>query len=285
LDALAARLAERVARHGPLPLEAFLEAALYDPEGGFYASGGMAGRSGDFLTSPEVGPLFGAVVARALDTWWHDLGRPDPFVVAECGAGPGTLARTVLAARPACAPALRYLLVERSATQRARHAQGLPLVPRAEAFPGDDRELDETPPGHDVRGRGPLCVSLGELPAVRFTGVVLANELLDNLPFGLLVHDDGWREARVAVDGDGRFVELLVPPTTPLPAMVPPKAALGGRAPVQRRAAAWLDDALAHLVRGRVVVVDYTSTTASMAARPWREWLRTYRAHERGERR
>jgi SAM-dependent MidA family methyltransferase len=65
--------------------------------------------------------------------------------------------------------------------------------------------------------------------------------------------------------------------------MVPPSAALGGRAPVQRRAAAWLDDALAHLVRGRAVVVDYTSTTASMAARPWREWLRTYRAHERGQ--
>lgn len=280
MDALAARLAERVARHGPLPLEEFLEAALYDPEGGFYASGGTAGRSGDFLTAPEVGPLFGAVMARALDTWWEGLGRPDPFVVAECGAGPGTLARTVLAARPACAPALRYLLVERSAAQRARHAQGLPLVPAAEAFPGggDDEERTPIP---DVTGRGPLCVSLAELPALRFAGVVLANELLDNLPFGLLVHDGGWREARVGVD-DGRFVELLVPPSGPLPAGLPSRAALGARAPVQLPAAAWLADAAEHLTRGRLVVLDYTSTTASMAARPWRQWLRTYRAHERG---
>ena len=44
-----------------------MEQALYDPESGFYATSGVAGRRGDFITSPEVGPLFGAVVARALD--------------------------------------------------------------------------------------------------------------------------------------------------------------------------------------------------------------------------
>ena len=55
-----------------------------------------AGRRGDFLTAPEVGPLYGAVLARAIDAWWIELGRPDPFVVVEAGAGPGTLARSVL---------------------------------------------------------------------------------------------------------------------------------------------------------------------------------------------
>jgi SAM-dependent MidA family methyltransferase len=78
---------------GLRPLSAVLEAALYDPATGFYETGGRAGRRGDFLTSPEVGPLFGAVVARALDRWWDGLGRPDPFVVVDAGAGPGTLAR------------------------------------------------------------------------------------------------------------------------------------------------------------------------------------------------
>jgi SAM-dependent MidA family methyltransferase len=355
---LAERLAERIARHGPLPLDQFIDAALYDV-GGFYASGASAGRRGDFITSPEVGPLFGAVVARALDAWWVGLGRPDPYVVVEAGAGPGTLARAVLAARPACAAALRYVLVERTAAQRSRHGPGLPLVPPAEAFVGSDDDAaaesddgafargdaafvgdddaalagDDDPPAEvdaDGRGhaggssasanigraggssasanigraggspasanigraggspasartgRGPLCVSLGELPAVRFTGVVIANELLDNLAFGLLVQDDGWREARVGVGDDGRFVELLVPPSGPLPRGLPSTAPLGARVPVQRGAAAWLDDALAHLERGRVVAFDYTSTTAAMASRPWREWLRTYREHERG---
>ena len=69
-------LVERIRAGGPIPFAAFMEAALYDPVGGFYAAGGRAGgRSGQFLTSPEVGPLFGAVLARALDAWWADAGR------------------------------------------------------------------------------------------------------------------------------------------------------------------------------------------------------------------
>ncbi len=99
-----------------------MESALYDPEHGFYATGGQAGRRGDFLTSVEVGPLFGAVLARALDAWWMEAGSPRPFVVVDAGAGGGTLARSVLGAEPSCATALRYVLVERSSPLRAAHA-------------------------------------------------------------------------------------------------------------------------------------------------------------------
>ena len=102
---VAARLRERIGRHGPVPFSEFMDIALYDPDGGFYATVGRAGRRGDFLTSPEVGPLFGAIVARALDTSWDAQGRPAPFVVVDAGAGPGTLARTVLAAAPFCTQA------------------------------------------------------------------------------------------------------------------------------------------------------------------------------------
>jgi SAM-dependent MidA family methyltransferase len=280
---LATRLAERIARHGPLPYEAFVDAALYDPDGGFYASGGAAGRRGDFLTAPEVGPLFGAVVARALDAWWRELGRPDPYVVVDAGAGPGTLARSVLAAGPACAAALRYVLVERSAAQRARHSAGLPLVPPAEAFSGSGRAGDDDEEVTVAQGIGPLVVSLPDLPAVPVTGVVVANELLDNLPFGLAVWDGRWQEARVGLDPAGGFVEVLVPPSAPLPAGLPRVAALGARAPVQRAAAGWVGAALDLLEAGRVVMIDYVSETAAMAARPWREWLRTYHDHDRGE--
>src|SRR5262245_8344351 len=105
-----------------------MASALHDPDVGLFASGGAAGRRGEFITSAEVGPLFGAVLARALDAWWMSAGSPRPFVVVEAGAGVGTLARSVLAARPACASALRYVLVERSALMRAEHARGLPLV-------------------------------------------------------------------------------------------------------------------------------------------------------------
>ena len=49
----------------------FMDVALYDPEIGFYITKGSAGQRGDFLTSPEVGPLFGAVIARQLDDYWQ----------------------------------------------------------------------------------------------------------------------------------------------------------------------------------------------------------------------
>ncbi len=54
-----------------------------------------------------------------------------------------------------------------------------------------------------------------------------------------------------------------------------------GLAPQQDRARSWVEDVLARL-HGRLVVLDYCSTTVSMAARPWTDWLRTYRGHDRG---
>jgi SAM-dependent MidA family methyltransferase len=246
-------LVERLRAEGPIPFSAFMEAALYDPDAGFYATGGQAGRrGGHFLTSPEVGPLFGAVLARALDRWWEELGRPTPFTVVDAGAGPGTLARAVLAAEPAVlqAGALRYVMSERSSAQREAHA-GLPVESTSNRWPS------------------------------AFEGVVVANELLDNLPFRLAVFDARWLEAFVDAAPDGRLVEVLRP-FDEVPLCLPPVAPHGARAPVQDEAAAWVASALAAVTRGRVVVIDYARTTAEMAARPWRDWLRTYRGHERG---
>jgi SAM-dependent MidA family methyltransferase len=246
-----------------------MELALYDPELGFYATTGFAGRRGDFITSPEVGPLFGAVVANALDTWWSDAGSPDPFVVVEAGAGAGTLARSVLAAAPACAPALRYVLVERSARLRARHGEYLAVESSAHAFAPNREEGDDDHRALDLP-TGPIVVGLSELPRVA-ADVVIANELLDNLPVDLLERSgDSTCEVRVGLDGD-QLTEVLIPSELSIET---------GREPVQHAAARWVHDARA--LGGRVVVIDYADSTASMAARPWRDWLRTYRAHQRG---
>lgn len=289
---MAAAVADQIRRHGPLPLDRVLEQALYDSDGGFYEAGGRAGgRHGDFLTSPEVGPLFGAVVARALDTWWRAMGEPDPYVVVEAGAGTGTLCRTVLAAGPACGRALRYVLVERSAAQRRAHAERLRLEDPALAFAPVDPDTEAPVTGSPT---GPICVSLAELPRVAGPAVVLANELLDNLPFGLAERRGGaWHEVRVDLDpaaepggAGGRLVERLVPLSPDRVAVIDPLApgaADGARVPLQEAARAWLRDALAVAgAGGRVVVVDYAATTAALAARPQAEWLRTYRGHARG---
>ena len=221
--------------------------ALYEPGLGFYETGGAAGRRGDFLTSPEVGPLFGAVMARAFDGWWEELGEPDPFTVVEAGAGRATLAKAILAAGPACRDALRYVAVERSDALRAGHPEGVEWA--------------------------------GVMPAEPFVGVILANELLDNLPFGLLERSkDGWAEVRVTEE----LGEALVPVDDAPEGRLAPDAPVGARIPTQRAAQAWVEQARRLVARGRVVVVDYADATPSMARRPWTEWVRTYRGHGRG---
>ncbi|MBJ7422549.1 MAG: SAM-dependent methyltransferase, partial [Ilumatobacteraceae bacterium] len=84
-----------VAAGGAVSFEKFMELALYSPNG-FYSTDGRAGRRGDFITSPEVGPLFGSVVGNAIDAQWKALGSPTEFTLVEVGAGPGTLARSIL---------------------------------------------------------------------------------------------------------------------------------------------------------------------------------------------
>jgi len=228
----------------PVGFDRFVFDALYGPRG-FYTRGGAAGRRGDFITSAEVGPLFAAVVARFLDSEWERAGRPDRFAVYEVGAGPGTLARGIGAAGAACAPALEYHAVEISGVQRERHPDGVK--------------------------------SLASLPEGELRGVVLANELLDNLPFRLAVYDGGWREAFVAGG-----TEVLSARFDPVPSALPVVADHGARAPLVDAAARWVDDVLGRLA-GTLVLFDYFApTTAGLAARPWRDWLRTYRGHERG---
>lgn len=288
-------LADRIGRFGSIRFDEFVDVALYDPDDGFFAGLGAGGRGragragGDFITSPEVGPLFGAVVARWIDARWEELGRPDPYVVIEAGAGRGALAIAVLAAQPVCATALRYVLVERSAALRRAQGEHLSLSHPAEVLgpDGDAEDGIESP----AAGSGPLVCSLEDLPVERVDGAVIANELLDNIPFRLFqksadeARDDGWQEVRVTIDA-GQLVELLVPADDDIAERLhalAPDARPGARVPLQDGALEWVRSALDVLRSGSVLVVDYAApTTASLADRPVGEWLRTYRDHQRG---
>lgn len=288
MAALAERIAERIRREGPIPFDRYVDAALYDDEDGFFARGGGAGRAGrDFVTSPEVGTLFGALVARFLDRSWTELGRPDPFVVVDAGAGRGRLAADILRADPACAPALRSVLVERSTVLRAVQRELLTLEPADRAFgPAVRDEPDESP--RPVEGIGPIVTSLPELPALELPdGVVLANELLDNLPFRIVERAGGaWNEVRVGNENSG-FGEVVVPASPEVGAAADDVAADvpvadGARLPVPTATVDWLAECGHVLRRGFLVVLDYADAAASLATRPQHEWLRTYRAHQRG---
>ena len=232
---------------GSLPFSQFMSLALYG-DGGFYSSSGRAGRRGDFITSPEVGPLFGAVLARAVDDVWIRCGRPDNFSIVEVGAGPGTLARTIVAAAPECLEKGTYIAVEVSDTQRALHPDSV--------------------------------VSVSSMPTHITNGVIIANELFDNMPFDLWVYDEGWRQSHI-IDTPQGFAEVLK--TADVPPCLPSRVSHGSRAPVHTDAVNWLHAALSSLTHGALIAIDYcTPTTAEVASMPWREWLRTYAQHERG---
>lgn len=308
------RLAATIRREGPVPFDWFMDAALYAADGGFFARGGGAGRGGrDFVTSPEVGPLFGALVARAIDRCWNVLDRPDPFVVVEAGAGCGRLAREVLRAAPSCLPALRYVLVERSASLRAAQHDLLVIEPPGEAI-GPYARYEDVPVA--VVGAGPVFTALDDLPVLSFEGVVLANELLDNLPFGIAEWDgDAWTEIRVGLadGGDGRpcdagpvsatgpatlhpavptgavaprFVEVRVPAARSDVAMLEAltsgfRVPAGARLPIPRGIEAWLDSCGSALTRGFLLLIDYVDGVEGVLTRG-PQWLRTYRGHGRG---
>ena len=289
----------------------WMEQALYHPQHGFYSSGGQAGRRGkDFLTSPEVGPLFGAVLANAIDGCWIELGQPDLFTVVEAGAGRGALAASVLRAKPACFEALRYVMVERSELLRAQQQETLKGV----AVNSDGKVIS--------LGKLSECISHDE-PVVPF-GVVIANELLDNLPFRILERTaSGWEEVVVGLSENGEFasdaterasaasvrasqerfshspsanlqqrsqIENDPQPIflhaeislgdSQLAASLAPNAPVGARIPLQEQASAWVRQACELIGRGRVIVFDYGATTAELAER--NGWLRTYAKHGKG---
>jgi SAM-dependent MidA family methyltransferase len=241
------------------------------------------------VTSPEIGSLFGACIARALDRYWRELGAPDPFVVIEAGAGNGRLARDVLRAGPSCATALHYVLVERSTALRERQRERLELEPADEALgPFARAATDELVP---VGGTGPVFVAIDRLPALEVTGVVLANEFLDNLPFGVAESSrDGWLEVRIALARTGEFIEVLVPAEPDdARALDAVTAAItvadGARLPIPRGIDTWFEACARMVVHGTLVAIDYLDDAEALVHRATDgapAWLRTYRAHQRG---
>jgi NADH dehydrogenase [ubiquinone] 1 alpha subcomplex assembly factor 7 len=165
------QIREAIRDHGPITFAEYMELALYGP-GGFYEQPPVGPR-GDFVTAPHVHPVFGALMARAIRELHDGVGRPGPLRIAEAGAGDGTLARQVMDALADLD--LEYLAVERSSGALAA-LQAIDGIAAAETLPST-------------------------------SDVVVANELLDNLPFRRI---RGRREVRVGLDGD-RFVEVEVP--------------------------------------------------------------------------
>ena len=183
---LIGQLRDEIARHGPLTFARFMEVALFDSAHGYYAtSTERPTRAGDFLTAPEIHPIFGWALARRVDALWRQMGEPDPFTLREYGAGTGTLA---------------IALSEGLARVGSRLSEILRYQP-----------VDLPAQVAVLEGRLAETRLAGRIEAAaegRFVGCAIANEYVDALPVHRVVQEDGrLRELRVDWK-DGRFVDV-----------------------------------------------------------------------------
>lgn len=236
-----------------MPFEVFMERCLYDPEGGFFATGPLRStKSGDFLTSPEVSPWFGRIMARFVRTVDERLGEPGDIV--EVGAGSGSL----LAA-----------LFDELESRTAYAVEASPAAREALVALGERVVVHATP---------------GELPQT-IRGTVIANELLDNLPVALAQRaGTGFEERWVGVEREQlTLVGVPIRPevadwVTAFAGVVP----TDGIVEVQIAAGEWLQAMLHRLDRGALVIIDYGGTAEELEPRRSTGTLRTYRAHHLG---
>ena len=252
---------------GPIPFARFMELALGHATGGYYTGRpARPTRGGDFLTAPELHPIFGAALARQLEEAWERLGRPDPFTLVEYGAGAGTLALAILAGlredRSLLAEALVYAPVELNPYRRA--------------------ELEERTASAGLR------VVTPPTGATPIAGAVVANEFLDALPVHAVEIRDGRpREVHVAVTAAGAFTELLLATSTPaiearLDALAAGGVTLaeGQRAELCLALDGWVGEVAATLAAGIVLVIDYGAPAPGLyGPRRRAGTLMTYRGH------
>lgn len=276
VDAASVEHSERCAAHiralidrsgGTLPFADFMREALYAPGLGFYAAGATKfGRAGDFVTAPEVSPLFGRVVARVCADVLDELGGGN---ILEFGAGSGALAIDVLT----------------GLEERGRLPESYAIL----EVSAELRERQERRIGRELPALAGRVRWLERLPAAH-RGVVLANEVLDALPVERFRVDDGVRQLRVRADGD-RFAWTDAPAPPALAAAVASiEADIGRRlepgftAEVSPLLGPWTASLCERLESGLALLFDYgTSRREYYAPDRDRGWLRCHfrhRAHD-----
>ena len=177
MTALAALIANRIVRMGPITVADYMAECLMHPTLGYYSTRDPLGAAGDFTTAPEISQMFGELVGLCLAQAWIDQGAPDDIVMAELGPGRGTLMADALRATrgvPGFHAALTVHFVETSPALRAKQAEAVP----------DAIWHDRI----DTLAQRPLFL--------------IANEFFDALPIRQFSRDaNGWAEHVVGVDG------------------------------------------------------------------------------------
>ena len=178
---------------GPLGLDTYMQLCLHHDPHGYYFSGGGFGREGDFITAPEISPLFGQALARWVNEEWQALGEPERWRLVELGPGRGTLLTSL------------WPHIDRA-------PEVLSLV---EASPALQQQISDRLAPYVV----PSFVStLGELPESDLPTLIIGNEYLDALPIRQFRRQgDEVSEICVGLDTEGGLTFLQRASQLPCP--------------------------------------------------------------------
>jgi len=234
-----------IAAGGSVPFWKFMELVLYAPGLGYYSAGATKfGDAGDFVTAPELSPLFAACVADALTPVLQQLGPDAQFM--EIGGGSGAFAETCLSKLLAndALPA-RYAILEPSADLRQRQRERLQAQLPAGLFARVEW-LD-----------GPISET--------WNGVLFANEVIDALPVPRFVMRGGEvLEEHVALDGEGRFVRtekpadgMLMGAVRNIERRLPEPLPEGYRSEALAQLPYWMQAVVGGLQNGALLLIDY----------------------------
>jgi SAM-dependent MidA family methyltransferase len=251
--ALVELIRARIEAEGGITFHDFMELALYHPALGYYATREPMGRERDFLTSPEVHPVFGAMIGKQIAQFWVQMGRPLTFDIVEQGAGTGLLARDILfwAQRnvPDFADALGYRVVEISESLQLSQHRTLAALGEAPV-----EWLEDLPDGIE--------------------GCVLSNELIDSFPVHRVMMRDGALLEVFVITNDRGFKEELRPLPDKRIAIYFDDLGLwpgeGCVAEVNLRAVDWMRAVGSKLARGFLLTFDYGYEASELYA-PWRK--------------
>ncbi|MCR4346383.1 MAG: SAM-dependent methyltransferase [Sulfuricaulis sp.] len=235
-DKITQRLREEIAAAGgEISFDHFMELALYAPGLGYYAAGKTKfGKQGDFVTAPELGPLFARCLARPCQALLRQLGGGD---ILEVGAGSGVLAADLLLDLESLGQLPKhYLILELSADLRAHQIE-------------------------TIRQKAPHLFGriswLAELPD-KFRGMVVANELLDAMPVTRFkVTETDISELYVGWENE-HFVWREKPASASVRARVEPLGlAAGYTSEINLCAEAWVRSIADILKQGTMLLIDY----------------------------
>jgi len=184
VNALGARIVRLIEGQGPLSVAQYMTLALHDPREGYYTAHTPFGRTGDFITAPEISQMFGELIGLWAAECWHAQGAPAPARLMELGPGRGTLMKDALRA------------IARAAPEFAK-ALDVVLIETSPALCDVQRETLRDA-GVPIEWKSGIDAALADRALF-----VIANEFFDALPIRQYVKTEtGWPERMVVVDNN-----------------------------------------------------------------------------------